>query len=319
MKEILTFGKYLRNKFGEKVYKIPIALSGFTCPNIDGTVARGGCTFCENESFNPTLNSIEKIKGFSLNLNSKNNPLLEKQLNELKVQFLAISERVKKRYGAEKFIIYFQAFTNTYAPIETLEKLYNTALLFENVVGISVGTRSDSISEEILNLLKNLSQKYEIWIEFGIQSIFDETLKKINRGHDYKNLENAILLSKNYGLNVCGHLIFGLPDETDEMMLETFNRAIELGVDSLKIHPLYVVERTALANQFKKADFVPITEERYINNLIKVLTKLPTNISIQRITAGIENETLLAPKWCFNKQESLKKIRIALKNNNIKY
>jgi radical SAM protein (TIGR01212 family) len=319
MREILTFGKYLRNKFGESVYKVPIVLSGFTCPNIDGTVARGGCTFCENESFNPSLNKIEKVRGFSLNLKSTINPLLEKQIGELKAQYFAISSHIRKIKKIGKFIVYFQAFTNTYAPINTLETLYLEALKLEGVIGLSIGTRSDSITDEVLELLKKLSEQYEIWIEFGVQSIFDETLQKINRGHDYQNLENAILKSKSYGLNVCGHLIFGLPDESDEMMLATFNRTIELGIDSLKIHPLYVVERTALANQFKRGDFVPISEERYISNLIKALSNLPPNISIQRITAGIENSTLLSPKWCFNKQQSLKKIRQELYKLSIKY
>ena len=319
MKQILTFGKYLREKFGVKVYKVPIALSGFTCPNIDGTIARGGCTFCENESFNPTLNKSEKIKSQYINFQTTKNPLLNKQLAELEFQFKTITEKLKKNYKAEKFLVYFQAFTNTYAPLETLKELYEKALSFENVVGLSIGTRTDSINFETLEYLAELSEKSEIWVEYGIQSIFDETLNKINRGHDFKNIETWIRNTKKYNLNICGHLIYGLPDETDEMMQKSFDKSLELGINSLKIHPLYIVKKTALANQFRRGKFKPISEEKYIHNLIVSLKKLPENISVQRLTAGIENDSLLAPKWCLNKQESLKKIRAELEKNGIKY
>lgn len=319
MREILTFGRYLKDKFGERVYKVPIALSGFTCPNIDGTSARGGCTFCENESFNPTLNRVEKVKGFSLNLNSETNPLLQRQLDELERQFKSISQKVESRYKAKKFLVYFQAFTNTYAPFETLKALYQKALSFDGVVGLSIGTRTDSINHETLQYLQELSKDYEIWIEYGIQSIFDETLKKINRGHDFQNMEKWIKTTKDYGLNVCGHLIYGLPDENSEMMQKSFQKSIEWGVDSLKIHPLYVVERTALANSYRRGEFTPISEDIYIENLVESLKNLPQNISVQRVTAGIENSTLISPDWCYNKQKSMKNIRETLQKEGIKY
>ena len=319
MRELLTFGRYLKRKFGEKVYKVPIALSGFTCPNIDGSVARGGCTFCENESFNPVLNRVEKIKGFTLNLQSKSNPLLDRQLHELETQFLSLSKKIKERYGAEKFIVYFQAFTNTYAPLETLKALYSKALSFDGVVGLSIGTRTDSITIETLQYLQELSKEYEIWVEYGIQSVFNSTLQKINRGHSSENVEEWIRKTKEFGLNVCGHLIYGLPDEDSEMMQTTFQKAVEWGVDSLKIHPLYVVDKTALANSYRRGEFSPISEEEYISNLVTSLKNLPSNISIQRVTAGIENDTLLAPDWCYNKQESIKKIRKALREEGIIY
>jgi len=319
LKEILTFGRYLKNKFGEKVYKVPIALSGFTCPNIDGKVTRGGCTFCENESFNPSLNRIEKIKGFSLNMDTAENILLEKQVKELEFQFTNISKQISKKYKAKKFLIYFQAFTNTYAPLETLKTLYEKALSFDNVVGLSIGTRTDSISDEVLEYLQTLSKNYEIWVEYGIQSIFDKTLEKINRGHNYQNMEEWILKTKSYDLNVCGHLIYGLPDEDSEMMQKSFHKSLELGIDSIKIHPLYVVEKTALANHFRKGSFEPISEDEYIKNIVLSLKELPEDISIQRLSAGIENSSLISPDWCFNKQKSMKAIRQALAKENIFY
>lgn len=319
MREILTFGRYLKDKFGEKVYKIPIALSGFTCPNIDGSVARGGCTFCENESFNPVLNRVEKIKGLTLNLESSSNPLLDKQLQELEEQFSTISKNVQSKYKAKKFIVYFQAFTNTYAPLETLKALYSKALSFDGVVGLSIGTRTDSITYETLEYLQELSQNFEIWVEYGIQSIFNSTLQKINRGHTSENIEKWIKITKSYNLKVCGHLIYGLPDEDSEMMQASFKKSLEWGVDSLKIHPLYVVEKTALANSYKKGSFFPISEDEYIKNLVLSLKDLPPHVSVQRVTAGIEDSTLLSPNWCYNKQESMKKIRKALYQEEILY
>ncbi len=319
MQQIYTFGSYLKNKFGTKVYKVGINISGFTCPNIDGTVARGGCTFCENDSFSASTDEVKELKGFHLNLNSKENPFLEKQLKQLEIQFNAISKRQANEYGAEKFLVYFQSFTNTYAPFETLKALYDKALSFENVVGLSIGTRSDSITDETLEYLSELAKTKEIWIEFGIQSVYDETLDKINRGHDAQNVKEWIIKSKEAGLNVCGHLIFGLPDETQQMMLETSKQAYEWGIDSVKYHPLYVVKKTALANEYMRGEFTPIDEELYLDTLVKSIEMKPENVSVQRVTAGIDDDSLLAPQWCRNKNQQVKNINAALKKVGLKY
>lgn len=319
MEQIYTYGNYLKDKFGCKVYKVGINISGFTCPNIDGTVAKGGCTFCENDSFSASTGETQELKGFHLNLDSKENPYLEKQLQQLSSQFEAISKRQAKEYGAEKFLVYFQSFTNTYAPFDTLKALYKKALSFPNVVGLSIGTRSDSITDETLDYLAELNKDKEIWVEFGIQSIYDETLKKINRGHDSANVKEWILKAKEKGLNVCGHLIFGLPDETKEMMLETAAQAYMWGIDSVKYHPLYVVKRTALANDFIKGNFIPICEEEYLDILVKSIQMKPKNISVQRVTAGIDDDSLLAPDWCRDKNTQIKNINRALKQIDLKY
>ena len=317
--QIFTYGQYLREKFGCKVSKVPISISGFTCPNIDGSVAKGGCTFCENDSFSPSLDQTKPLKGFFLNMDSVHNPHLQKQLDQLQWQFEALSKKLSVDNGTQKYLVYFQSFTNTYAPLETLKALYEKALSFENVVGLSIGTRSDCISEETFEYLRELSQKTEIWIEFGIQSIFDATLEKINRGHDAQNVKDAIIKAKQYGLNVCGHLIFGLPGETKEMMLQTAQVAYELGVDSLKYHPLYVVKRTALANEYARGEFEPIGEELYLEVLSEALLAKPANISVQRLSAGIDDESLLAPVWCKDKNKQLKAVNDALKNVGLKY
>lgn len=317
--QIFTYGQYLHQKFGTKVSKVPVSISGFTCPNIDGTVAKGGCTFCENDSFSPSLDRAKELKGFFLNLHSSSNPHLEKQLEQLQWQFDSLSQRLKRRNGAEKFLVYFQSFTNTYAPFETLKALYEKALSFDNVVGLSIGTRSDSISDETFEYLADLSQKTEIWVEFGIQSIYDETLRRINRGHDSANVKEAIRKAKQYGLNVCGHLIFGLPGEDREMMLGTVKEAYALGIDSVKYHPLYVVKRTALANEYARGEFAPISQELYLDVLKEAIVLKPAQISVQRISAGIDDASLIAPEWCKDKNSQLRMINDALKEVGLKY
>ena len=319
MKQIYTYGGYLKDKFGCKVYKVGINISGFTCPNIDGTVAKGGCTFCENDSFSASTDEVQELKSFHLNLDSKENPYLEKQLLQLEQQFDAISKRQSREYGAKKFLVYFQSFTNTYAPFETLKALYEKALSFDNVVGLSIGTRSDSITEETLEYLAELNKTKEIWIEFGIQSVYDKTLERINRGHDSDNVKEWIIKSKEAGLHVCGHLIFGLPDETQEMMLETSAQAYEWGIDSVKYHPLYVVKRTALANEFARGEFTPISEELYLDTLVKSIQMKPEHVHVQRVTAGLDEDSLLAPAWCRNKNIQIKNINAVLKPLGLKY
>jgi len=319
VQQIYTFGNYLKSKYGCKVYKVGINISGFTCPNIDGTVAKGGCTFCQNDSFSASTGETQELKGFHLNLTSAQNPNLDKQLLQLQTQFESISKRQKDEYGAEKFIVYFQSFTNTYAPFETLKALYDKALSFENVVGLSIGTRSDSITDETLEYLAKLNKDKEIWVEFGIQSIYDETLKKINRGHTSEMNREWIKKSKDLGLNVCGHLIFGLPDETQEMMLSTAKEAYEWGIDSVKYHPLYVVKKTSLANDFIRGKFRPISEDEYLEVLTKALQMKPQNVTVQRVTAGIDDSSLLAPDWCRDKNSQIRNINQALKPLGLKY
>jgi len=311
-----TIGKYWRDKHGEKIYKIPISISGFTCPNIDGTVARGGCSFCENESFSPNLTDRSKFK---LNLHSKTNPYLDKQLLQLKMQFDATKDVLQNKFKAKKFIVYFQSFTNTYAPLDTLKSLYGEALSYDDVIGLSIGTRTDCITDETLDYLEELSKTKEIWVEYGIQSIYDKTLNRINRGHNFANIQEWIKKTKDRGLLVCGHMIFGLPDETQEMMLEGVRVSVELGIDSIKFHPMYVVKNTLLTQEYLKGDFEPISEELYIDTLVKAIKILPPNVSIARVTAGISDDTLLAPLWCNDKHKQIYNVKQALLKEGLIY
>lgn len=317
LENLLTIGRYFRSKFGETIYKTPISISGFTCPNIDGTVAKGGCSFCENDSFSPNLQ--EKKPKFKLHPNNPKNPYLEQQLKQLEMQFNATKQRLENKFGAKKFIVYFQSFTNTYAPIETLKALYTKALSFDNVIGLSIGTRTDCMSDEILDFLVELAKDKEIWVEYGIQSFYNETLEEINRGDTSENMRYWIKRTKEKGLKVCGHLIYGLPNETQEMMLETLKQTIELEVDSIKFHPLYVVKNTLLTAKYLKGKFEPISEELYIDTVVKSIKMLPKNISVQRVTAGIDDSSLLAPLWCKNKHNQINKIKKALLKENIRY
>ena len=318
MREILTIGRYFKKKFGEKVYKVPISLSGFTCPNIDGRVAKGGCTFCENESFSPNLTEKTSRK-FYLNPDSLTNPILDKQILQLKSQYKITKNRLEKKFKVKKFLVYFQSFTNTYAPLSTLKTLYSNALKLDGAIGLSIGTRTDSINKEVLEYLSELSQNHEIWIEYGIQSVYNETLNKINRGHDVENMRYWIKKSKEYGLKVCGHLIFGLPDETQEMMLDSVTFVNELNIDSVKIHPMYVTKNTALAIDYKKNRFTPISEKEYADTVIKALKMLNKNIIIQRLTAGINDDSLLAPSWCRCKHNQMDYLKRRLKEVGLIY
>ena len=235
------------------------------------------------------------------------------------MQFIATKKRLENKFKAKKFIVYFQSFTNTYAPLSTLKALYEKALSFDDVMGLSIGTRTYCVTDEILDFLYEKSKEKEIWIEYGIQSFFQTTLDKINRADDVENMRQWIKRTKEKGLSVCGHLIYGLPDENQEMMLETFKQTIDLKVDSIKFHPLYVVKNTLLTNEFKKGRFTPISEELYIDTVVKSIINLPQNVSVQRVTAGIDDDTLLSPLWCKNKHQQMRNIRVKLEEKGFIY
>ncbi len=310
MKKVFTFGRYLRRKFRTKVYKVPISISGFTCPNIDGTAAKGGCSFCLNDSFSPNIGKSDKR--FYLHP-QKQNPHLDRQLAQLEAQYYRTKAHLQEKYGAKKFIVYFQSFTNSYAPFETLKALYERALELEDAVGLSIGTRTDSITEETLDYLQALDRQTELWLEYGIQSIYDETLQRINRGHDFTNVKEWIAKTKKRGLKVCGHLIYGLPGETKEMMLESTRVSYELGIDSVKYHPLYVVDNTLLAHQYKNGEFAPIGKQDYLKVLVEAIKMKPEHISVQRVSAGFDDPSLIAPLWCRDNYTQMRDIRAALK------
>ncbi len=319
MKQILTIGRYFKSKYKQRVRKIPISLQGFTCPNIDGSVAKGGCTYCKNESFSPSLELLPKTD-VMMNFSLKNNPILDEQIATLQGQFYNHANFHKNKFGTDKYMIYFQSFSNTYAPYDTLKVLYDEALKLPNVIGLSIGTRTDSVQDDVLSLLgKYVESNSDIWIEYGIQSIFDSTLKLINRGHGIAGVRELVEKTRSFGIKVCVHLIYGLPKEDSTMMLESLKEVLSWGIDGIKIHPLYIVKDTIMQKMYESGKYTPITLEEYSNLIVESLKLIPRDVVVQRISAGVHDESLIAPLWCFDKNIQMCYIRDKLLQVGIEY
>lgn len=275
------FREYLKEHFPYKVHKIPLH-AGFTCPNRDGRVAVGGCTYCINESFSPN------VSGHSL-------PVRE--------QIERGKEFQRKRYGAEKFIAYFQSFTNTYADVDTLKSCYEEALSDQDVVGLSIGTRPDCIPDDVLGLIEGYTKKYHVWIEYGLQSIHDKTLSRINRGHDSRIFLDAIHRTKNTCINICVHVILGLPGETEDEMMETAAAVASLGIQGIKLHHLYVAKNTALAEEYFQGKVQTLDKDAYIKLAVSFLERIPSDVAVQRLVGDTQGNFLLSPVWNASKTE----------------
>lgn len=279
------FSAYLKNKFGAKVYKITID-AGFSCPNRDGTISTGGCIFCDD--------------GGSFSQAHSNKLSVEEQV-------IVGAKTLHDRFKAQKFMSYFQAYSNTYKPVDELEKIYKSALNHLDVVGLSVGTRPDCVDEDKLNLLADIGNDYYTWIEYGLQSIHDKTLKKINRGHDFDCFLRAYEMSKEKGLNVCVHVIFGLWETRDEI-LQTAQKLAQLHVDGVKIHMLCALENTKLANLYQNGEIDFMSEEEYVSLVTDFLEILPANTTIHRLAGNGLKKNLIAPRWLGAKLDCLNKI-----------
>ena len=281
-----SFGHAMQKKYGEKIHKLSIN-AAFTCPNRDGSKGIGGCTFCNNSSFNP---------------NGKQPPPVEEQIQ-------AGQGVIRKRTGANKYLAYFQAYTNTYSDIDTLKQLYDRALREEGVVGLSIGTRPDCVPTPVLQLLADYQQQgYEVWLELGLQSAFDASLARVNRGHVFADYVDAIKRAREYQLQICTHLIVGLPEETAAMSLISLQRVLELGTHGLKLHPLHVVKGTMLANQWRKGNYITLKFKDYINTAVAMIKQTPANFIYHRLTATASDNLLLAPDWCNKKWQVLNAI-----------
>ena len=250
---INTFGQAMQKRYGEHVHKVAID-AGFTCPNRDGSIGIGGCTFCNHISFSP---------------NGRDSNLIATQIE-------AGRQVIRKRTGAKKYIAYFQAYTNTYAGIQELTKLYGQALQEPDVIGLDVGTRPDCVTDDVLDLLANYQQLgYEVWLELGLQSSFDKTLKHVNRGHGFAEYEQTLKKARKRGLQVCTHLILGLPGESTEHHITSLERVLDLGVDGLKFHPLHVVKGTQLANEWRRGEYQPLTMADYVADVVELINRTP--------------------------------------------
>jgi len=277
------FNHHLKKHFACKVYRVSID-AGFTCPNRDGTVATGGCIYCCERG----AASIGAERKLSVT-------------NQVK----AGMEVMKKKNRAEKFIAYFQSFTNTYSDLSSLKKMYDEALSVEGVVGLAVSTRPDTLPEEVVELLAEYHSKTYLWVELGLQSIHDKSLELINRGHDYSAFIDAYKNLKGRGLNICLHAILGLPGESKNDIIETAEKMGELEPDGIKIHLMHALKETELAKMYERGEWSPMEMDEYIRLVCDVLERISPRTIIHRLTGDPLRGYLLAPEWSIKKWEVL--------------
>lgn len=277
---------YWVNRFGCRVHKLPID-AGFTCPNRDGSIAEGGCSYCDG-------------RGSAL-----------RQAGELP----SVGEQVRrgiayyrKRPKAEKFIAYFQTFTNTYGPVKRLQALYDEALAEADVIGMSIGTRPDCLSDEVLALVRSYAERHHVWLEFGLQTIHDRTLGAINRGHDAAAFIDAVRRAAGGPIRICAHIIVGLPGESHQDILETARTIASLPIAGIKIHSLLALKGTPLGERYIRGDVDLMTREEYVGTVCDILELLPPEMVIQRLTADGYRDIFLGPAWAANKLEVLNAI-----------
>ncbi|MFC1532736.1 TIGR01212 family radical SAM protein [Thermodesulfobacteriota bacterium] len=295
LKRYRDFNNYLRELFGERVQKISLD-AGFNCPNRDGTISWKGCIFCDRRG---SGTGALVYKGLSI--------------DEQIIEGRRFAER---RYNANKFIAYFQSFTNTYAPTSRLKDLYTQVLNHRGMVGISVGTRPDCVDPEVLNLISSFQKDYLVWIEYGLQSAHNITLSRINRGHDVACFERSVRMASEYGLNICAHVILGLPGETHEMMMDTARFISGLPIAGVKIHLLYVIRDTPLAILYNKGGYKCLERDEYAEKVVDFLELLPENVVIQRLTGDPVRSELVAPIWAKDKAGNMRLISQRLKERD---
>ena len=291
-----AFSDYLRQKFGAKVYKVTID-AGFSCPNRDGTLSDKGCLFCdESGSFSQTHSGLMTISE----------------------QIKSEMEFLSKRFKAEKYMSYFQAYSNTYKPVQELEKIYRQSLNHPDIVGISIGTRPDCIDEEKLSLINSFAPDYYTWIEYGLQSANDKTLEKINRGHDFDCFLKAYEKTRKYaGINICVHVIMNLFETYDEMMY-TAQKVAELEPDGVKIHMLCVLENTKLEKIYNQGKLKLMTEDEYVNVVCDFLEYLPPKTTIHRLAGNGLRTKLVEPRWIGRKLDTMNRVTWELERRGTK-
>ena len=285
---------YLRSLFGCRVQKITVD-AGLSCPNRDGTIAIGGCIYCNT-------------RGSGTGAHTRGLTITD--------QILQGKQSLLRRYKAKKFLAYFQSFSNTYAPVDTLKKLYDEALAIEDVVGLSIGTRPDCVDESVLELLQDYAEQHLVWIEYGLQSAKDKTLEVINRGHDVQCFEDAVRATVNRGIKICAHVILGLPGEARSDMLHTAETISDLGIDGLKLHLLYVISGTPMEALYRQGKYRCLEQQEYVDLVCDFLERIPPGMVIQRLTGDPHPEELVAPDWSRRKSETLQKINETLEKRD---
>ncbi|MDO0824361.1 TIGR01212 family radical SAM protein [Desulfosporosinus nitroreducens] len=285
-KRYLTFNEHLRNRFREKVFKVSLD-AGFTCPNRDGTLGWSGCVYC-SERGSGDFAGDQKLS--------------------LHDQFIEVSERMKRKWPSAKYIAYFQAYTNTYASLERLREVYEEALEEENVIGLSVSTRPDCLPEDVLDYLEELNRRTYLWVELGLQSSHDRTMEWIRRGHDYSQFLKGLEQLRFRGIQVCAHIILGLPGESKAEMLETAQAVASLPIQGIKIHLLHVLKGTPLATIYDNEPFELMTKEDYVSLVVDIIEILPPEMVIHRLTGDGPPDDLIGPLWSRKKWEVLNAI-----------
>lgn len=293
-KRYYTFNRHLRDTFGGKVFKVSLD-AGFTCPNRDGTKGWGGCIYCSPRGSGDFAGAVT---------------------HSIEQQFSEVKERMQKKWPKALYLAYFQAYTNTYAPVSELRKLYEEALRQEGVVGISLATRPDCLPEEVLDYLEELNNKTYLWVELGLQSIHDRTMEWVKRGHSYAEFLEGVAALHARGIRICVHIILGFPGETYEDMMATARAVAALPVQGVKIHLLHVLKGTPLAKLFQKEPFPLLTIEEYVSLAADILEILPPGMIIHRLTGDGPPDDLIAPLWSRKKWEVLNAIDQELVNRD---
>lgn len=293
-KRYVTFNRHLREIFGEKVYKVTID-AGFTCPNRDSTLSTGGCIYCYGKRSTPNIIDT----------------------TSLKQQIIQGKKALRKKYKVRKFLAYFQKYTNTYAAPDVLKGLYRCALEDEDIVGLNIGTRPDCVDESVLDVIEDLAQESYVWIEYGLQSVHDETLKTVNRRHGFSEFLDAVVRTKRRkGIRICVHVILGLPGENKEKMLETAKVLSTLHIDGVKIHSAHVLKDTRLEEMYRHGEYQVLELPEYVDIVCDFLEYLRPEIVIHRLIGDAPKGRYVAPEWCLHKSEALRQIDLELERRD---
>lgn len=289
-----TWNSHLKRHFGQKIFKVPLD-AGFTCPNRDGKITRGGCTFC----------SARGSGDFAGN-----------RRDDLLTQFHDVRSRMHEKWPNASYIGYFQAYSNTYGPVDELRDMYETILAQEGVVGLAIATRPDCLPDDVVELLAELNEKTYLWVELGLQTIHDTTGQLINRGHDYRCYVEGVEKLRRHGIRVCCHIIHGLPLETEAMMLETAREVSKLDIQGLKIHLLHLLKNTPMVAQYEEGLLQLLEKDQYVDLVVRTLEMMSPELVIHRVTGDGPPDLLIGPQWSLKKWEVLNAIDHTLKERN---
>lgn len=291
-----TWNYALRQQFGEKIFKVPID-GGFDCPNRDGTVAKGGCTFCS-------------VSGSGDMIVAPSDPLPLQFQKEIQLMH-------QKWPTVDQYIVYFQNFTNTHAPVDVIRHRFEQVVNEKGVVGLSIGTRPDCLPDEVVNYLAELNERFYLWVELGLQTTFEETSAAINRAHDYQKYLDGVAKLRKHGIRVCTHLINGLPGETPAMMRENVRRTIQdSDIQGIKLHLLHLMTNTKMMRDYNEGRLQLMSKEAYVSVICDQLEMIPPEIVIHRLTGDAPFETIIGPMWSLKKWEVLNAIDAEMKRRN---